>query len=215
MSVLARLYDPVFRLTMPERSLRATVLDQARIGAGYSVLDVGSGTGALLLLLSQRNPGASLVGLEPDADMMELATKKSRQVQAAIRWTSGSALGLPFQSQAFDRVLITFVLHHLGTSNKERALAEIFRVLRPGGQLHIADWGKPHTMLMRIASLSLNIFEPSHGIEANLDGRLAELCARAGFCDVTQTINISTTFGTVTVVAGRVTPRGDQANETA
>lgn len=199
MQALRALYDPVFGLTMPERRLRSMILEQAGIEAGHRVLDVGCGTGSQLMLLSGRNRHTALVGVEPDAGMLDIAAKKGREAHREIRWTSGSALFLPFQSQAFDRVLTTFVLHHLDTTNKGDALAEIFRVLRPGGQLHIADWGKPHTILMRIASISLKVFEPSDGVEANLLGQLPELCAHAGFWGVRQTLNMSTTFGTVTM----------------
>lgn len=197
---LRRLYDPALHLTLPECRLRSTLLDQAGITTGHTVLDVGSGTGSLLMLLSERVLGATLIGVEPDAGMMHLALKKNRHSPAMIRWTSGSALSLPFKSEAFDRVLITFVLHHLNTANKELALAEIFRVLRPTGRLHVADWGKAHTTLMRIAGLSLKIFEPREGLEANLHGRLPELCRRAGFHSVTQTSTMSTIFGTVTLM---------------
>lgn len=67
--------------------------------------------------------------------------------------------------------------------------------------MHIADWGKPHTVLMRIAAVSLKLFEPSDGVEANLQGRLPELCARAGFHGARQTRNMSTAFGTVTMLS--------------
>ena len=66
--------------------------------------------------------------------------------------------------------------------------------------MHIADWGKPHTWLMRIAVLSLKSVRAERPGEANLQGRLLELCARAGFYAVTQTLNMSTTFGTVTLL---------------
>lgn len=201
--VLNRFYDPALRLTMPERRLRGLTLEQAAVRDGQMVLDVGSGTGSLLVMLSDRSRRAHLVGVDGDLGMIKLARRKATPSHATIAWTAGFAYCLPFRSEVFDRVLTTLVLHHLSTQHKERALGEMFRVLRPGGELHIADWGKPHTKLMRIAALSLKMFEPGAGTLANLQGRLPELCTAAGFCEVVQTTSLSTMFGTVTLLSAR------------
>lgn len=200
---LNRLYDPAVRLTMPESRLRQLLLEQANVRNGDTVLDVGSGTGSLLMMLAERGLRAHLVGVDGDLEMLHLAQDKASRSRATPAWTAGLAFCLPFRSGAFDRVLTTLVLHHLSTHNKHRALSEIFRVLRPGGELHIADWGKPHTRLMRVAALSLMIFEPGDGTKANLQGRVPEFCATAGFCDVVQAGDLSTIFGTVTLVSAR------------
>lgn len=198
--VLNRLYDPGFRLTMPERRLRAMVLDQANVRDSDDVLDVGAGTGSLVILTGRRGSRARLVGVDGDLGMVRLARGKAIRADVKCAWMTGMATELPIQSAAFDKVLTTFVLHHLTTANKRDALAEMWRVLRPGGELHIADWGKPHTRLMRMAALALKTFEPAGGTVANLQGRLAELCERAGFADVRVTANVSTIFGTVAML---------------
>jgi SAM-dependent methyltransferase len=98
-----------------------------------------------------------------------------------------------------------WMLHHLTTGEKRLALGEMFRVLRPGGELHLADWGPPETRLMRVAALSLTVLEPQYGTLANLQGRLPDLCAAAGFRDVMQTGRLSTIYGTVIgLSAGRL-----------
>ena len=197
---LNRLYDPGFRLTMPERRLRRMVLDQANVRDSDDVLDVGAGTGSLLILIAGRASRARLVGVDGDLGMMRLARNKAIRADAKCAWMTGMAFQLPIQSATFDKVLTTFVLHHLTTDNKREALAEMCRVLRPGGELHIADWGKPHTRLMRVAALALKTFEPAGGTAANLQGRIGELCERAGFSAVRLTANVSTIFGTVAML---------------
>ena len=200
---LNRLYDPALRLTMPERRLRDLVLQQAAVRAGHKVLDVGCGTGTLLVMLARRAPRTRLIGLDGDHGILHLAQAKAENARVHLSWVAGLAFDLPFPSKTFDRVLTTLVLHHLSTHNKQRALSEMFRVLRPRGELHIADWGKPHNGLMRIAAVSLKAFDPGDGPVASLQGRLPESCARAGFGAVTQTSNISTMFGTVTLLSAR------------
>ena len=208
---LNRLYDPGFRLTMPERVLRRMILDQASVGSDSRVLDVGAGTGTLLILLASHGAAARLVGVDGDAGILRLARDKAMRADARCDWTAGMAYDLPFQAQTFDTVLTTFVLHHLTTDNKRRALSEMCRVLRPSGRIHIADWGKPHTRWMRVAALLLKAFEPSEGTRANLDGRIGELCKDAGFTDVRLTANVSTVFGTVTFLSG-IRPCGAASN---
>jgi ubiquinone/menaquinone biosynthesis C-methylase UbiE len=200
---LNRLYDPALRLTMPERRLRDLLLRQANVRKGHTVLDIGSGTGTLLIMLAERVSRARLVGVDGDLGMLHLARAKADKAGATLAWTAGLAFSLPFCSMAVDRVLTTLVLHHLSTHNKHRALSEMFRVLRPGGEVHIADWGKPHTALMHVASVSLKVFETAGGTTANLQGRLPEFCAAAGFCGVTETGHISTMFGTITLLSAR------------
>lgn len=197
---LNRLYDPGFQLTMPERRLRGMVLDQANVRHGDAVLDVGAGTGSLVILMARRGSRARLVGVDGDLGMVRLARNKAIGADVKCAWITGMATELPIQSATFDKVLTTFVLHHLTTDNKRDALAEMCRVLRPGGELHIADWGKPHTRLMRVAALALKTFEPADGTAANLQGRLGELCEHAGFADVRLTVNVSTIFGTVAML---------------
>lgn len=202
-AVLRRLYDPALRLTTPARRLRAVMLDQARVRDGDVILDVGAGTGSLLIMLAERGCRARLIGVDRDRGMLQLAQRKANRSTPAISWAEGSACDLPFRSDRFDRILTTWMLHHLTTAEKRLAFGEMFRVLRPGGELHFADWGPPHTRLMRVAALSLKVFEPQYGTLANLQGQLPGLCAAAGFRDVRQTGRLSTIFGTVIRLSAR------------
>lgn len=60
---------------------------------------------------------------------------------------------LPFPKASMDVVISSLFFHHLTTNQKREALEEICRVLRPGGTLHVADWGKPSNFLMRLTFL--------------------------------------------------------------
>jgi SAM-dependent methyltransferase len=104
---------------------------------------------------------------------------------------------------SFDRVLTTLVLHHLTTAQKRDALRAIHGLLRPGGELHIADWGKPHNALMRVAALTFQLFDGGEQTAANLRGELPQLVADAGFTGVEETERWMTPFGTLAFVRAR------------
>jgi SAM-dependent methyltransferase len=114
-----------------------------------------------------------------------------------------AALGelLPFASGTFDRALSTLMLHHLTRNGKRVTLREALRVLRRGGELHLADWGRPHTTAMRIASRTLCSFEHAERTADNVRGRIPQLCVEAGFSDVRSTCRFQTLFGTLELLA--------------
>ncbi len=137
---LNRLYDPLLRWTMPERRFKTRLLQLARIEPHDRILDLGCGTGTLMLLMQKSAPNAGVNGVDGDLEILRLATSKASDERLRLKVTTGMAWALPYQGDCFGRVLTTLVLHHLNRENKQRALGEAHRVLRAGGQLHIADW---------------------------------------------------------------------------
>ncbi|MQA83343.1 MAG: methyltransferase domain-containing protein [Streptosporangiales bacterium] len=106
-----------------------------------------------------------------------------------------------FPPASFDRVLTSLVLHHLTTEEKVSALRTVRRLLRPNGELHVADIGPPHNALMRIVSLPLRGWASHRGddrIGANLSGRMPALMREAGFATVAEEGNAMMPIGTLT-----------------
>jgi demethylmenaquinone methyltransferase/2-methoxy-6-polyprenyl-1,4-benzoquinol methylase len=104
--------------------------------AGAQVLDIACGTGDLSIALFE-NTGAQVVGLDFCRPMLELASKKNRQ----LSFIEGDALHLPFAEGAFDAVTIAFGLRNL--SSVEGGLKELRRVLKPNGWAAILEFSKP------------------------------------------------------------------------
>lgn len=121
-----------------ERLLRGACIEP-----GHAVLDVGCGTGSLTIMAKQREPAATLVGLDPDSAALERATGKARDHQLEIQWDVGFGGSLPYPDGSFDRVLSAFVLHHMPADEQARTLADVRRVLRPQGSLHLVDFAQP------------------------------------------------------------------------
>lgn len=200
---LTPLYDLVARLT-GERRFKRRLVELARIASGQDVLDLGCGTGTLALLVKQTCPDARVVGLDIDPRILAIAQRKTQRAGAALELRQGSATEPPFAPASFDRVLTTLMLHHLTTAQKRTALHAVRRLLRPGGELHVADWGKPHNALMQVASMGFRLVDGGERTEANLRGQLPALIAEAGFADVAETERWMTPFGTLAFIRASV-----------
>ena len=70
-------------------------------------------------------------------------------------------------------------------------------MLKPGAQLHVADWGRPTTFLQRALFLLVQLLDGYRNTQDNASGRLIELFEQTGFCDVSQQQTFSTILGTV------------------
>jgi len=208
---LNAVYDPFIRLTMRERTFRGALL--ARILDGpeaHDVLDVGCGTGTFVIQLARALPRAEVTGLDADEDILARARAKAEGAGAEVGLVCGRADALPFPDDSFDRVATSLVFHHLEPSVKRTALSEARRVLRPGCWLHIADWGRPHDLLMRIAFFSVRALDGFSNTRDNVEGRLAALAAEAGFASAEVTGRLRTAFGTLEYVDAAFAERPKQ-----
>ncbi len=123
------------------RQLRQRTADLARLQLGDAVLDVGCGTGTLAMEVARRVGRAGHVaGVDPSPQQIARARSKAARRNAPIDFQIGVIEQLAFPDQTFDVVLSTLMMHHLPTNLKRQGLAEIARVLKPGGRLVIADF---------------------------------------------------------------------------
>ena len=106
------------------------------------ILDVGCGTGSLALAARRAvGPEGSVAGIDPSPEMIGRARGKARRARQEIDFREAPAQVLPFESGSFDVVTSTLVLHQLPPTDLHAAVAEMIRVLRPGGRLMLADIG--------------------------------------------------------------------------
>ncbi len=133
------LYDPLTRL-LGIRSALAALIDQAQLGPADSILDVGCGTGTLVVEIKRRYPGVSAIGIDPDPRALERAKRKAERARASAGFDRAFADALPFPDASFDRVFSSMMFHHLPAAERPAVLAEIRRVLRPGGRLEFLDF---------------------------------------------------------------------------
>ena len=196
---LTPLYDPLLRWAMREEQFKRRLISQAAIQPQHKVLDLGCGTGTLTVLIKQMQPKAEVVGLDGDRPVLDLARAKAAEAGITITWQQGMAFDLPYSDDTFDRVLSSLVLHHLITENKQRTLDEVWRVLRPGGELHVIDFGQPHGVYGQAVSIVVRRLERTMD---NIKGRLPLMFRNAGFKPVQETGQITTVFGNLSLYQG-------------
>jgi ubiquinone/menaquinone biosynthesis C-methylase UbiE len=162
------------------------------------VMDLGCGTGTLAIMAKRAQPNAELVGLDADPEMLKMAYTKKDQENLDVKFDVGFTNDLPYPDASFDRVLSSIMIHHLKTPDKEKTAREIYRVLKPGGQLHVIDFGKPSTFYGKLLGPFLHKFEEAND---NIDGKLPIIFREAGL-NVQEKGDFWTFFGDLTFLAG-------------
>ncbi|MEO8650260.1 MAG: class I SAM-dependent methyltransferase [Acidobacteriota bacterium] len=200
---LTAVYDPVVRVTTREKLFKAALVRQAGIRQNHCVLGLGCGTGTLAILLKCTQPGADIVGLDGDAKILKIAKRKAQAANTEIRFDEGMSFELPYEDESYDRVISSLFFHHLTRIDKLRTLNEVRRMLKPDGELHIADWGRPQNFLMRIVSGGITLLDGAETTNDNFKGRLASLVIESGFHDVDETSHFNTLFGTIRLLRAR------------
>ena len=200
---MTSLYDPLIGWTLRESAFKNHLVKQACIEKGHRVLDLGCGTGTLTLLIKSHHPKAGVIGLDADPKVLEIARAKATKAGLNVTLDHGMAFELPYRDASFDRVLSSLLFHHLTRENKARALKEAFRVLRPGGELHVADWGRAHNSLMRMAFLLVQMLDGFESTRDNVAGLLPGLFQAAGFEDVQESARYITIVGTLSLFRAR------------
>lgn len=200
---LTPVYDPVVRWTTREKEFKQKLIEQVAAHAkgeerkgNLRILDLACGTATLTIALKQNQANAEIFALDADEKILRIARFKAGKAKAEIVFERGLSFEMPYHGGFFDAVVTSLFFHHLSGENKLKTLYEIRRVLKPGGSLHIADWGKPDNFLMKIASLPVQWLDGAT-TEDSFRGILPNLLAEAGFTKVVETARFNTAFGTI------------------
>jgi demethylmenaquinone methyltransferase/2-methoxy-6-polyprenyl-1,4-benzoquinol methylase len=126
-----------------DRRWRNRAVDALGLEAGARLLDLCTGTGDLAMTVVRRSPGSSVVGVDFAAEMLRLGRDKVRQhgLETCIRLVRGDATRIPLADASCDAATVGFGIRNV--AEPLRALAELARVLRPGGRLAILEFGEP------------------------------------------------------------------------
>ena len=128
----ARIYDRWARNNLA--GVYAKIVELAGLRGDEKVLDVGCGTGNLDLMLAGFLEEGAVCAIDIAPKMIEVATRKAKEQSYSIDYKVGSSISLPYQAGEFDAAFTCLIYHHLTYAEKERALREIYKVLKSGGE---------------------------------------------------------------------------------
>jgi ubiquinone/menaquinone biosynthesis C-methylase UbiE len=190
---LLPLYDPFTRLIGIEPAHRR-LAEQAELESAERVLEIGCGTGNLALLVKRMRPQLEVVGLDPDPKALARASRKARHAGLAVKLDRGFADELPYPDGCFDRVLSSLMFHHVEADRRAASLRQVLRVLRPGGSLHLMDFGGDSHHLHGLARLARR----SRALQDNWDDRIPTLMRESGFANAAETGQLAKHIGRLT-----------------
>ncbi|HET6325180.1 MAG TPA: class I SAM-dependent methyltransferase [Planctomycetaceae bacterium] len=142
-------------LEMFTTTVAAQLVKHARVHAGQHVLDVACGTGVVSVTAARL--GARATGLDLTPALLERARDNSQIAGVEIDWREGDAEALPFADAAFD--VVTSQFGHIFAPRPEVAVAEMLRVLKPGGTIAFATW-PPELFMGRMFALTARYSPP-------------------------------------------------------
>jgi SAM-dependent methyltransferase len=191
---LLPLFDPFTKL-LGVKAIHSKLIHHAAISSGQRVLEIGCGTGNLVILAKRLCPAAQVVGIDPDPKALALARRKAERRGAAIQFEQGFSEELPYPDASFDRVLSAFMLHHVQSDAKSLVVQESRRVLKSGGSLHLVDFEEGQHSAGGFHGFLASILHSRHG--SSSQHIVLGLMRDAGFEDSQEVANETTIVGRI------------------
>ena len=194
-------YDAVLALMTREKRWRGELVKLVAPGAGETIVDIGCGTGTLAIALKAAAPTSIILGVDPDPDILDIARRKAGEADADILWfeAMGDALDQIGPLQQCHKIVSSLVLHQCPMDVKEAIVGQMWRLLKPGGGLYIADYGEQRSLLMRTLFRQVQMIDGFELTEPNARGCVPEILRGAGFRDVEEVRAIPTPTGSISL----------------
>lgn len=139
---------------------------------GDRVLDIGCGTGYFAIRIARAiEPGGSVVGIDPSQPMLDYA---AAHAPSNCTFQAAGAEDLPFADASFDVVVSSLAFHHFPTDSRREAVHEMFRVLRPGGRVFIADFHPPSGRLLNRLVAAVSAHAMAHDNSEDIEALVRE-----------------------------------------
>lgn len=179
---------------LPLVRLRRVVVDIVDPGPGSRVLDVATGTGSQALAFA--HSAREVIGVDLSEAMLRVARRKCHVPN--VSFLRADATALPFDNMSFDVACISFALHEMPASVRDRVLREMVRVTRVGGTVVVVDHAPPRDRITRITHRLVRLYE-AQAYEDFVRSDLAALMRGAG---IEVRADVRVLLGVAVVVAG-------------
>ena len=213
-AALTPFYDRAIASLTREGVWRTSLAGHLSAKPGERILDVGSGTGSLAILVTAGEPRCTYRGIDPDGAAVAIARRKAALAGSRATFEVGSFGGRPASDcEGVDKVVCSLVLHQVPLAEKRRLLRAMLERLKPGGQLFVADYGAQQGLAMRLAfRLTVQLLDGRADTQPNADGALPLLIAQAGFRNVVMLEAIHTPTGRIEIIRAQkpLAPGTDQ-----
>ena len=198
-------YDAAIALMTREKRWRSDLLRFAEPRPGERIVDIGCGTGTFAIALKQAAPESIVLAVDPDPAVLEIARAKAEVADTEIRWfeAMGDELDGIDALRQCDKIVSSLVLHQCPMAVKEAIAAQMFRLLRPGGTLFIADYGEQRSLLMRMLFRQIQLLDGFEYTEPNAKGCVPGILKAAGFEAVEEMKVIPTPTGSISIYRAR------------
>ncbi|PZU14980.1 MAG: SAM-dependent methyltransferase [Citromicrobium sp.] len=203
---LTGVYDLAIRLLTRERRWRSALLEQLAPDGRDKILDVGCGTGTFALLVKRAAPGAHVVGLDPDPAALKIASAKARAAGVEIEWRQGFAHEADGLDCSFTKAVSSLVFHQVPMEEKKRGIAAMARAVIPLGEVHIADYARQHSRLMRTLFRIVQHLDGFQNTEPNASGAIEAILADLDPDSGSSSGTIRTLTGEISLFRLQVTP---------
>lgn len=190
-------YDRVVAWSTRDSAIKARVVALTAAQPGEQVLDLGCGTGTLMEALAHQASEAILTGVDADPAILRLALARIQAAHVPAQLVQGMSHTLPFADAHFDVAVSTLFFHHLYPSAKRGTVQELKRVLRPGGRVVVADFGRARSRGRRILFNLVRLLDGYANTRDHAAGTLAAYFREGGFSEVTVVSTLPVPLGSI------------------
>jgi ubiquinone/menaquinone biosynthesis C-methylase UbiE len=194
-------YDFIVAVDTREHTWRGTFLRQLDPRPSDIIADIGCGTGSFLALLGRTAKCAKLMGVDPDDRILRRARRKLGAAGIVVTLKQGYLRDVRalLADAGVNKIASSLVFHQVPLAEKRAGFSSIYSALRPGGELHVADFGLQRTRLMRSLFRIVQCVDGYENTQPNADGVLPSLMMEAGFAQVKETSVIPTLTGSISL----------------
>ena len=202
------LYQTIVELFCRDDYVKKQLLNCIQGQHNLKILDVACGPGKLpRLLAQQQGPCCHITGIDIDPEMVAKASEETKQYslnqQITILQGDCTKLHELFAPATFDVVIESLMFHHLTDSQKRAAVAEIKRVLKPGGVFYFVDWVKPESLYSKVAFNIVKILDGVANVASHENNHVIHIIEEAGGFKLLerQAQLIETSVGTIAILS--------------